>query len=95
MVFDAYGDALMFESLLAKIAGKWIAKKADLQEGPMETKKWYQSKGVWTGVVTVLLAAYGAAAPQFNLPHIPEWVFTLLGAAGIYSRVTADAKIVS
>lgn len=59
------------------------------------TKPWYQSKGVWVGVVSVVLAAYGTAAVQFNLPHIPEWIFSLLGAAGIYSRVTADTKIIS
>lgn len=58
-----------------------------------ETKPWYQSKGVWTGVVTVLLAAYGAAASQFGLPNTPEWIYVLLGAAGLYSRVTANTKI--
>ena len=86
---------MIFESFFAKLAGKTIAKQLNLKEGPMDTKKWYQSKGVWTGVLTVLLAAYGSAAVQFNLPHVPEWIFTLLGAAGIYARATADSKLVT
>jgi hypothetical protein len=63
------------------------------------TKKWFQSKGVWTGIVTFLIGAYSlvgtALAPQFgwHLPAIPEWVLTLLGTIGVYSRVTADTKI--
>lgn len=79
---------------LLKIAGHKIADKLKLEDGPMDdTKKWYASKGIWVGVITVALAAYGSAAVQFNLPHVPEWIFTLLGAAGLYSRATADTKI--
>lgn len=64
-----------------------------------DAKKWYTSKGVWSGAITVLLAAYGAfagdLAPQLhiNAPHIPEWVFTILGAMGVYSRLTATKTI--
>lgn len=84
----------MFENLLAKLAGKWIAKKANLTEGAMDdTKKWYQSKGVWAGVIGILVAGYNAAIPQFHLPMIPDWIFALLAAAGVYSRVTATAVI--
>jgi hypothetical protein len=85
----------MFESFFAKIAGKFAAKKLDLQgdEKMDESKKWYQSKGVWTGVVTALLGAYVTLAPVFKLPAIPEWIFTFLGAMGIYSRISADTKI--
>jgi len=57
------------------------------------TKKWWESKNVWTGIVTVLIAAYSTAAGQFGLPVIPEYVFAILGAFGIYTRVTATAKI--
>ena len=61
----------------------------------METSKikWYQSKTVWSGVVAVLIAAYNTAAVQFGLPAIPEFVYGLLGALGVYSRVTATAKV--
>lgn len=77
-----------------KIIGHKLADKLKLEDGPMDgTKKWWASKGVWTAVITVLIAAYGSAAVQFNLPHIPEWIFTLLGAASLYSRTTATDKI--
>lgn len=86
----------MFESFVAKIAGKWIAGKVNLQEGQMDqTKPWYKSKGIWTGIVTGLIAAYNAISPQFGLHVIPDWIFALLGAAGVYSRATADTKITS
>jgi hypothetical protein len=59
----------------------------------MDNKKWWQSKTVWAGVVAVILAAYGTAASQFGLPPIPEWVFGILGALGIYGRTTASTTI--
>lgn len=79
---------------IAKMVG-WFAKnKIDLQEGPMDsTKSWYKSKTIWTGVVTVIIAGYSAAAPIWNLPAIPEWVFAILGTIGIYTRVKATDKI--
>lgn len=83
----------MFDNLLAKIAGKWIAKKADLQEGPMETKPWYQSKTLWTAMVGGLIGVYGAIGSFHPLPPIPNWVYTLLGSLGLYGLRTADTKI--
>lgn len=59
----------------------------------MDNKKWWQSKTVWAGVVAVILAAYGTAAAQFGLPPIPEWVFGILGALGVYGRATANTTI--
>jgi hypothetical protein len=59
----------------------------------MATKAWYLSKGIWTGIVTALLGAYLSLAPQFGWPQIPEFVFAILGALGIYTRATADSKI--
>lgn len=77
-----------------RFIGREIASKANLQEGYMDdTKKWFQSKGVWTGIVTGLMGTYLALAPQFHWPAIPEWVFTILGAIGVYTRITADTKI--
>jgi len=85
---------------IVELLAKRAAKKLNLQEGPMdEKKKWYQSKTVLAGIVTVLLGTYEAVkvslAPQFGwtLPEIPGIVFTILGAFGIYSRVIADKKI--
>ena len=50
-------------------------------------KKWYQSKTVWAGVVAVIVAAYNVASAQFGLPVIPDFVFGILGALGVYGRV--------
>lgn len=90
----------MFQKLIARIAGLRLAKKLKLEEGQMvENKPWYQSKGVWTGVVTVVSGAYELArvslAPQFGieLPAIPPVVYTFLGAMGIYARTTATRVI--
>lgn len=86
---------------LLKWLGRTAADKIGLQEGAMDTtKKWYQSKGVWTGIVTFLIGAYSLAGatvlPALGhtaLPPIPEWLLTVLGAMGVYSRVVATDKI--
>lgn len=91
-------------NIFQKIAAKFVAKKIedvlDLQEvNTMDEKKWWKSKGIWTGVVTVIIAAYETAqkalAPQFgwNLPEIPAFVYAVLGTLGIYTRAIADTKI--
>ena len=58
-----------------------------------ETKKWWLSKTIWAGVVAVILAAYSTAAIQFGLPAMPEWVFAILGAFGVYGRATATTVL--
>jgi len=63
------------------------------QEVGMGKKKWYRSKTVWTSVVTVVLATYNSASVQFGLPAVPEFVYGILAAFGVYSRVTATTKI--
>jgi hypothetical protein len=86
----------MFESFFAKLAGKYLANKLNLQEGNMDdTKKWYLSKGIWAGVVTALMGLYLSLAPQLHLPAVPEWIFSILGVLGVYSRATAETKVVS
>ena len=86
--------------LMAKIAGFFLKSKLKLKEGTaMDSKKWYQSKGVWTGVLTVVIGTYEGVrmtlAPQFGwtIPEIPPFVYTILGTLGIYSRVVANSKI--
>ena len=59
----------------------------------MDSKKWYLSKGVWTGIVTALIGAYLSIAPVFAWPAIPEGIFVILGALGIYTRATATTAI--
>lgn len=85
----------MFESFFAKLAGKVASDKLGLtEESKMnDTKKWWQSKGVWTGVITGLLGIYASVGPAVHAPAIPEWVFALLGGLGIYTRMSADTKI--
>jgi len=59
----------------------------------MESKKWYLSRTIWAGVVAVLVAGYNTASVQFGLPAIPDFVFAILGAFGVYGRVDAKEAI--
>lgn len=77
-----------------KLIGHKIADDLNLQEdSKMGTKPWYQSKTIWATFVTALIGVYNAVGGVKGLPPIPDWVFTLLGAIGLYSRATADTKI--
>lgn len=81
-------------NFVLKILGHTVADKLKLEDGPMDgTKSWYKSKTIWSGVVTVIIAGYSAAAPIWNLPTIPEWIFAILGTIGIYTRVKATYTI--
>lgn len=63
----------------------------------MEEKKWWKSKGVWTGIVTVVIGALYAIDLQFGtaITLSPAFgvVISILGALGIYSRTTANTVI--
>lgn len=60
----------------------------------MEQKKpWWQSKAVWAGFFAVILSAYSTASAQFGLPPVPDFVYAILGALGIYGRVSASTVI--
>jgi len=84
----------MFGNFFAKIAGKYVAGKLNLQEdSKMETKPWYQSKTMWTAVVSGLVGVYQAVSTIHPLPPIPPFVYTLLAALGLYGLRTADTKI--
>ena len=85
---------------VVRMIGKAAGNKIGLEEGGMkEGKQWWLSKGVWTGVLTILVGAYETArvalAPHvgWTLPDIPPFVYTLLGAMGLYSRVVAKDVI--
>jgi hypothetical protein len=79
---------------ILKWLGRSVADKLDLQEGQMDgTKKWYQSKNIWTAVISGVLGMYMALAPQLHWPSVPEWLFTILAAIGVYTRVSATDKI--
>lgn len=57
------------------------------------SKPWYKSKTVWSGIVAIGVAAYNAASANFGVPPIPEFVFMMLGALGVYGRTTASTKL--
>lgn len=61
----------------------------------METKPWYLSKGIWVGVLGLLIVVYNAV-PEFlpiTLPQIPEFVLGILAALGVRFRQTATTVI--
>lgn len=78
-------------NMIVKIAGKKIGKEIDKMSE--DNKKWYASKTIWAGVVAIIIAGYNTGAAQFGWPAVPEWVYTLLGAVGIYGRVNANKTI--
>jgi hypothetical protein len=59
----------------------------------VEKKVWWKSKAVWAGIVAVAVAAYNTASEQFGLPVIPEFVYMILGAFGVYGRMVAKDVI--
>lgn len=87
------------KNFLLRIAGKKLAKNLELTEGKMDDKKkWFQSKTIWSDVLTGLLGVYAVVSPILathgvTLPPVPGWLLTVLGAMGIHGRVTADSKI--
>ena len=57
-------------------------------------KRWWQSKTIWMGIVAVLVVAYNTAGEHFmGLPPIPEFVYALLAALGVYGRSVATERI--
>lgn len=88
------------KNLVLKIAARKVATAIGMEDGPMNDKKeWWKSKTVWTGIVTVLIGLYdsvnGNLAGQFgwNLPEIPTFVYSVLGAIGVYTRAVATKTI--
>jgi hypothetical protein len=60
----------------------------------MEDKKpWFKSKAVIAGVIAIFLAAYDTASMQFGLAPVPDFVYAVLGALGIYGRMSATTVI--
>ena len=88
----------MFKNLLGKIAGKFIANKIQLEDGPVETKKWWKSKTIWAGVYVILRTAYDNTRELLypGLPAIPPIVDTIVGtiagAQVLRSRVSAPTN---
>ncbi len=77
-----------------KLIGKQIANKIGLEEKSMPTKKWYQSKAIWTAIVTGLLGAAQGAGEALGHPIIIHpWVIQILIGMGIYSLRVGDKPI--
>lgn len=52
-----------------------------------------RSKAVWTAILGTLLGVYEALADQLGWPKIPEWVYVILGSAGVYSLRVARRPV--
>lgn len=75
----------MFETLFAKLAGKYIGGRMD----------WInKNKGTISHIISLLLGIYSllplTIAPDFHfsVPAVPAWLLTFLGALGVYHNVT-------
>jgi hypothetical protein len=86
---------MVLPDFLLKLIGKNVAGKLNLQEdSKMDgTKPWYQSKTIWSAAIAALIGLYNAVGAVKHWPPVPDWIFTILGAIGIYSRANADTKI--
>lgn len=51
-------------------------------------KPWYMSKAIWAAVIAGALGVVQA----FGVP-IPEWVYVILGAFGLYGLRKAKAEV--
>lgn len=65
-----------------------------------DEKKWYTSKGVWGGIVTVLalaLTAFGYGIGADDQAALVDYLVSIGGAVGgllaIYGRVKASKKV--
>lgn len=66
----------------------------------IDEKKWYASKGVWGGIVTVLalaLTAFGYGIGPDDQVALTDYLVSIGGAVGgllaIYGRVKASKKV--
>lgn len=66
----------------------------------METKKWYKSKTVWSGVATMVLGALASlgiategADPEAVAQHIVGGIIAINGLVTIISRIVANTQI--
>ena len=84
---------------IVKMLGKKLGKSL-MEDSLMPTKPWYQSKTVWSDIVTILLAILGFVDKTWTGGHIVSSPFysmalTFLGAMGIYGRTTSTTTISS
>jgi hypothetical protein len=58
-----------------------------------DSKPWFTSKTVWSGILTGLAGLYSTLGASYGWPAIPSWITTILGVATVYGRTTADKTI--
>jgi hypothetical protein len=60
----------------------------------MEKKSWYQSKTIWTAIITVVVGAIQPISEAFGHPiKVPEYIISLLVGMGLYSLRVGDKPI--
>ena len=60
----------------------------------MDSKKWFQSKSVWTAILGVLIGAIQPISAAVGHPIVvPSWILEVLGGMGLYSLRTGDKPI--
>jgi hypothetical protein len=86
-------------NFFAKKLGSRLFKEDGMD---ISTKKWWESKTIWAGIITFLLNAYVLAMPVVALfgvalPPIPEILITIItaifGTIVIYGRASATKTI--
>ena len=63
----------------------------------MEKKDWYKSKTVWAAIITAVVGAAQTICLQFDFNLLANpvagAVLSILGALGIYGRVSATTSL--
>jgi hypothetical protein len=72
----------MLKKLFAKLAGSLAAKTLKLEDGPMDSKRWYQSKTLWAAIYIILSTAYQTTKALIvpGLPEIPPFIDAAMNA---------------
>lgn len=86
----------MFETLFAKLAGKWIGSKLNLQEDSQMDTPWYKNKStlshIVTGIIGISGIVVGVMTNDFHVAINPSlakyggYFLTLLSGVGIYEN---------
>jgi hypothetical protein len=53
----------------------------------MDTKNWWKSKQIWAWIVAGVIGMYNVN--PFGWPVIPDFVYGILAAFGVYNRVNS------
>ncbi len=81
-----------------RLTGSRLAKALKLEDVNMAdeatTKKWYQSKAVWSAILMTLVGAIQPISTAFGHPYqLPLWVTQILMGLGVYGVRTGDKPI--